>query len=108
MSRFRLLLLASLRGLFLFLLLIILAHPVLRVTLEGSVRRSMQILVDVSQSMDIPDMRTSGADLKRAAIAKNILEPRAGSISPWKPDRRPRSRSSREWRSFTLPWPIRA
>src|SRR5450432_1211432 len=63
LSRGRLLLLSSLRGLFLFLLLLILARPVLRVTVEGSLRRSMQILVDVSQSMGIPDLRTSEADL---------------------------------------------
>jgi uncharacterized membrane protein len=78
LSRFRLLALASLRGLLLMLLLLILARPVLRVTVEGSVRRSMQIMVDLSQSMSIPDMRTSEADLKRATIARDILDPALG------------------------------
>src|SRR5262245_2387581 len=43
--------LAAVRTLFLLLLLSLLMRPVLRFTLEGSVRRAMLVLVDGSQSM---------------------------------------------------------
>lgn len=74
--------LASIRTLFLFLLLSLLLRPVLRFTLEGSVRRAMLVLVDTSSSMVTPEKRLEEADLKRAAIAKNLLTPDKGLDQP--------------------------
>lgn len=70
--------LAGLRAAFLVLLLVMLLRPVLSVTVEGSVRQTLLLLVDTSSSMQIKDVRADEADVKRAAIAKGLMEPDAG------------------------------
>ncbi len=74
--------LAAIRTLFLFLLLSLLLRPVLRFTLEGSVRRAMLVLVDNSQSMVTPEKRLELPDLKRAAIVKGVLDVTKGLDQP--------------------------
>jgi hypothetical protein len=75
-------LLAATRTLFLLLLLALLLRPVIRFTLEGSVRRAMLVLIDSSQSMVTPEKRLEDADLKRAAIVKGVLDPTKGLAQP--------------------------
>ncbi len=75
-------LLAATRTLFLLLLLSLLLRPVLRFTLEGSVRRAMLVVVDTSASMVTPEKRLDDVDLKRAAIAKDLLDPTKGLAQP--------------------------
>ena len=70
--------LVTLRILFLALLLALLLRPVLAFTVEGSIRRALALLVDGSASMQIKDPRLDESDRKRAAIAKDILDPKAG------------------------------
>ncbi len=65
--------LITLRGLFLALLLVLLLRPVLAFTVEGSIRRSLLILVDGSSSMQIRDPRVNVDDLKRAALVRGAL-----------------------------------
>src|SRR5687768_4955975 len=55
---------AALRVTLLTLLLVLLLRPVFRYTVEGSVRRSMLMLLDGSASMKIADTRTDEADVK--------------------------------------------
>src|ERR1041385_6591159 len=64
-------------ALFLLLLLIVL-RPVFAFTIEGSIRRTLIILVDTSASMNIQDPRFDPTDVKRAAIAKGVLDIREG------------------------------
>ncbi len=73
------------RTLFLFLFLSLLLRPVLRFTLEGSVRRAMLLLIDGSQSMVTPEKRLEEPDLKRAAIATNALDATKGLAQPFDP-----------------------
>jgi hypothetical protein len=75
-SRFRRLLMASLRVLFLATLLAVLLRPVLAFTLEGSVRQSLVVLVDSTGSMKVRDLRSDANDLKRAALASDLLNPK--------------------------------
>ncbi len=70
--------LASLRVLFIALILMLLLRPVLAFTVEGSVRRLLVMLLDTSSSMQIKDPRLTPDDQKRAAIAKNFLDPDKG------------------------------
>jgi hypothetical protein len=70
--------LAGLRILFLLLLLLLLLRPVLAFTLETSVRRTLLTLVDASGSMKIQDPRVDSNDLKRAAIARGLLDSTKG------------------------------
>jgi hypothetical protein len=74
--------LAAVRTLFLLLMLSLLLRPVLRFTLEGSVRRAMLVVVDTSASMVTPEKRLDDEDLQRAAIAKDLLDPTAGLKQP--------------------------
>ena len=74
--------LATLRILFLLSLLLLLMRPVLAFTVEGSVRRSLLFLVDASSSMQIKDPRVKPDDLKRAAMARNVLDPAKGLAQP--------------------------
>ena len=69
---------ALLRIVFLGLILLVLARPVLSFTMESTVRRGLVVLVDTSTSMGIKDRRTDAADLKRAGIAMGILDPAKG------------------------------
>jgi hypothetical protein len=70
--------LAIFRIAFLLLLLLLLKRPVIQFTLEGSVRRTLLLLVDGTRSMTIPEERTEAADLKRAGIANAVLDPTKG------------------------------
>lgn len=82
LSRPRRYLLAGLRCVLLLLLLLILARPIVRFTVEGVNRRVLPILIDTSASMSHADPRTDEADLKRAAIALNLLDPSKGLDQP--------------------------
>lgn len=76
---------AVLRIGFIALILLLLARPVLSFTMENTVRRGLVVVVDTSTSMGIKDPRTDTADLKRAAIAMNLLDPAKGldqNLSP--------------------------
>ena len=70
--------LTALRITFLTLLLLLLLRPVLSFTVEGSVRRSLLLLVDNSASMQIKDPRVNADDVKRVALARNVLDPAKG------------------------------
>lgn len=70
--------LIGLRGLLLALLLLLLLRPVVAITTETSVRRGLLMLFDTSGSMKIQDPRVDPSDLKRAAMAKGILDPTMG------------------------------
>ena len=71
-------LLAGLRILFIGLILLLLMRPILSFTVEGSVRRLLVLLVDASASMQIKDPRVAAEDQKRAAIARDYLDPAKG------------------------------
>src|SRR6266478_8097186 len=78
LSRARRFTLAGLRILFIGLILLLLMRPILAFTVEGSVRRLLVLLVDTSSSMQIKDPRVSAEDQKRAAIARDYLDPAKG------------------------------
>src|SRR5688500_2048241 len=83
LPRWRRYTLATLRSLFFLLILGLLLRPVLSVTFETSVRRSLILLIDSSSSMnDIKDQRSDEADVKRAAIARNVLDATKGLDQP--------------------------
>lgn len=70
---------AALRGLFLLLVLGLLLRPVLSVTFEHIVRRTILLVVDSSSSMSqIHDQRSDENDLKRVALARDLLDPAVG------------------------------
>src|SRR5437762_1666937 len=76
---------ALLRIVFIGLLLLLIARPVLNFTMENTVRRGLIVLADVSISMNIKDPRTEAPDLKRAALGTGMLDPRKGlyqNLSP--------------------------
>ena len=77
--------LTALRILLLTLLALLLLRPVVAFTIESAIRRTLLTLVDASGSMKIQDPRVDAADLKRAAIAKGILDPRKGLDQPLDP-----------------------
>lgn len=70
--------LATLRSLLIGLILILLMRPVLLLTVVGTIRRSLLVLVDASASMQIKDMRQDEADMKRVALAKEVFDPKKG------------------------------
>jgi hypothetical protein len=70
--------LSGLRMLLFLLLLLLLLRPVLVFKVETSIRRTLLMLFDASGSMNIRDPRFDEADLKRAALAKDLLDPRSG------------------------------
>jgi len=78
LPRWRRHLLASLRVLFLALLLALLLRPVLAFTVEGTVRRVLVLLIDTSLSMQIKDPRLEANDQKRAAMARDVIDPKGG------------------------------
>jgi hypothetical protein len=55
-----------------------LMRPVLLLTVEGTIRRSLLLLIDSSASMQIKDLRQDPDDLKRAAIARGLIDPKGG------------------------------
>jgi hypothetical protein len=77
-SRPRKFLLTALRLFFFALVLGLLMRPILALTVEGSIRRSLVVLVDDTSSMQIKDPRLDVSDQKRAAIARNILDANKG------------------------------
>lgn len=68
-------------GLFGLLLLLIL-RPVLTFRIEGTIRRTLLNLFDMSASMKIADPRFETGDLKRAGLAKGVLEMKKGLDQP--------------------------
>ena len=78
LSRTRKYLLTVLRLAFFALVLGLLLRPILALTIEGSIRRSLVVLIDDSTSMNIKDPRLDPADQKRAALARNALDPTKG------------------------------
>src|SRR3954469_8833579 len=80
LSMFRKITLATLRGLFLLLILGLLLRPVLTIAFEQTVRRTLLVLIDTSGSMgELKDKRSdSPDDLKRVAIAQGVIEPDGG------------------------------
>ena len=74
--------LATLRAIFLALVLMLLLRPVLAFTVEGSVRRLLVLLMDTSASMQIADPRADAADQRRAAIARGFIDPTKGLSQP--------------------------
>jgi hypothetical protein len=67
-----------LRSVLLAMILFMLMKPVLLLTVEGTIRRSLLLLIDSSASMQIKDLRQDPTDLTRAAIAKGLLDPKSG------------------------------
>jgi hypothetical protein len=82
LSRPRKYLLTALRLAFFALVLGLLLRPILALTIEGSIRRSLVVLIDDSTSMNIKDPRLDAADQKRAALARNVLDPAKGIGQP--------------------------
>lgn len=71
-------LLLILRSLLLLMILFMLMRPVLLLTVEGTIRRSLLLLIDASASMQIKDLRQDPDDIKRAAIAKGLIDSKGG------------------------------
>lgn len=67
-------LLTALRLTLFALLLFILLRPVFSFTIENRLRRTLVLLMDKSESMNIEDVRDDDSDLKRAAIAKGLTD----------------------------------
>ncbi|MFI5378400.1 MAG: hypothetical protein ACHRHE_03765 [Tepidisphaerales bacterium] len=64
---------------FLVLILGMLLQPVLSVTYDQMIRRTLLLLVDSSSSMSkIPDQRSEADDLKRLGIARGLIDPAKG------------------------------
>ena len=70
--------LTALRVLFVGMMLALLLRPVLAFTVEGSIRRVLVMLIDGSSSMQIKDPRLTPNDQRRAAIARDIIDPAKG------------------------------
>ena len=77
-TRWRRRVLTALRIFLLGLLALLLLRPVVAFTIESAIRRTLLVLVDASGSMKIQDPRVDANDLKRAAIARGLLDPRKG------------------------------
>ena len=79
LPRWRQVSLTVLRALFLVLILGLLLRPVLKVTFESGIRRTVLLLFDTSASMsEIRDQRSTEPDLKRAALVAGELDPTKG------------------------------
>lgn len=74
----RRLLLVVLRVLIFAIVAILLARPVLNLTLNEPVRQSLFVVLDTSSSMAFADRRDKPDDLKRAALATGLLDPARG------------------------------
>jgi hypothetical protein len=74
--------LATLRTIFLVLILILLMRPVWAFTIESAVRRELVVMLDASTSMKVEDPRSDPDDLKRVAIARGQLDPTQGLKQP--------------------------
>src|SRR5207244_229674 len=73
---------ASLRGAFLILLLVILLRPTLQLTIDRAARRTVAFLFDASASMSIADQRPDRADSMRVALARDLIDPTRGLDQP--------------------------
>jgi hypothetical protein len=78
LTQTRKIILAGLRSLLLAMIVLMLMRPVLLLTVEGTIRRSLLLLIDSSASMQIKDLRQDPDDLKRAAIARGMIDPKGG------------------------------
>jgi hypothetical protein len=78
--------LTILRAVLLGMIILMLMRPVLLLTVEGTIRRSLLVLIDSSASMQIKDLRQDPEDLKRAAIARGTLDPKGGLTQSMPPD----------------------
>jgi len=78
LSMLRKVTLIVLRSVLLAMILFMLMKPVLLLTVEGFIRRSLLVLIDSSASMQIKDLRQDPADLVRAGISKGVLDPKGG------------------------------
>jgi hypothetical protein len=67
----------GLRVLSCFILALLLARPVIRLTREEPVRQPLAVLIDGSESMNVADRREEQADRVRAGIATGALIPNA-------------------------------
>ncbi len=77
LSRWRRNLLIALRTLLAALFVMLLARPVLLITLNDPVRGKLLVLLDDSGSMGLKDRRSTPADVNRAALAADLLAPDA-------------------------------
>jgi hypothetical protein len=68
---------------------LILLQPVLALTVETVIRRTLLVLVDRSGSMKMEDPRFASEDLKRAALAKNVINLEKGLGQPLPSDTGP-------------------
>lgn len=66
--------LATLRAIFLLLILSLLMRPVWSFVIESAIRRELVVALDSSTSMKVEDPRSDTDDLKRVAIAKGLLD----------------------------------
>lgn len=66
--------LTMLRLAFWLLILFMLLRPVFSFTVENRIRRTLIALIDRSSSMDILDARLADPDVKRAAIARGMIQ----------------------------------
>jgi len=78
--------LVALRSVLLAMIVLMLMRPVLLLTVEGTIRRSLLVLIDSSQSMQIKDLRQDTDDLKRAAIARGQIDPKGGLTQSLPPE----------------------
>jgi hypothetical protein len=78
--------LALLRSLLLAMIVLMLMRPVLLLTVEGTIRRSLLVLIDSSASMQIKDLRQDPDDVKRADIARGSLDPKGGLTQSLPPE----------------------
>ena len=79
--------LVGLRVAFVVLLLGILFRPILALELSQKIQQTLLVLIDSSGSMSITDPRVDTADIKRAAIAKDHLDPAQGLDQNLEPGR---------------------
>src|SRR5689334_6458806 len=77
--------LATLRTVFLFLILLLLMRPVWAFVIESSIRRELVVMLDSSTSMKIEDPRVEPDDLKRVALAKGLIDPTKGLKQTFNP-----------------------
>jgi len=78
MAPARRVLLVVLRVLIFAILAVLLARPVLNLTLNEPVRQSLFVVFDTSSSMAFADRRDKPDDLKRAGLATGLLDPARG------------------------------
>jgi hypothetical protein len=78
-------------------LFLLLVKPVLHLTTNQTVRQSLLVLLDSSQSMRLQDRRESSQDLKRAALAAGLMDPAGGLAGTLPTQIRPDQLQSSRW-----------